>query len=132
MLLGRGFLDEIIYAIGNLINLEKHLDESYAVSGDKRFLELKNRVRKSRQKLVKVLIKEGREEEWRKYWCNLKHATSCLDQMLEIISFAKPGLHDHILEVAQEIRSEIYNTIHDLIGILNGEGEDVQVEEKQE
>jgi len=122
MQLGRGLREEIIYTIANLLNAEEHLVESFIVDRDITFLELADEIRKQRQELVKILIKEGRENFWKKHWCTLKHLMLTFIHLEEDILFMKrSNISNEIINKFADCMKCIKSMINFYIDYLNGE-----------
>lgn len=75
-----GFLQDFIFYLQNAIACEHHCIESYAISGDKLYLEIAYKIRKERSKWMYRYIKESKNQKY----CISKHLMACAQAMKEL------------------------------------------------
>jgi hypothetical protein len=85
--LGRGFIEETLWAIGHLINIEEHLFESGLID---QAVIVKNERRKYVNEWIKML---GLDERLlNRDWCIYKHILSLLIHLEEIASSGEAAM----------------------------------------
>ncbi len=71
--------EDLSIALMNLVSLEEHAYFSYIKTGDKKFLELLNKVREIRKEHLKKIVKESDAE----IWCMSKHLLASSMRFIE-------------------------------------------------
>jgi hypothetical protein len=117
---GRGWIEESLWVLGHLINIEEHAAESG-------LLDLSGEVREERRLYQEEWwrVLGVTEEFYRKNWCIFKHIASLIVHAEELAAWeeAAPALREASLEVLDSAKKLFW-----LLVSLGKQGETVKVE----
>ncbi len=102
------YLEDLSIAIMNLVSLEEHCFFSYAKTNNKKFLEMLEKTRELRKKLLKLLVKDDDGSE---KWCMSKHY---LASSMRLFETANRFLH----EGKQKEAESLYKDSAELYGMF--------------
>lgn len=75
-----GLVEDMCYMLKNLISIEDHSVSSFAVTKNKKWLELLEMIRKMRTKWLSLVVKK----ESSHIWCISKHLLASAEGMIEV------------------------------------------------
>jgi len=75
-----GLIEDMCYMLKNLISIEDHSASSFAITKDKKWLELLELIRKMRTKWLSLAVKK----ESSHLWCVSKHLLASAEGMIEV------------------------------------------------
>jgi hypothetical protein len=75
-----GLKEDLIECLKNLVCIESHSQASFYISGEKRWLELRDGIREIRSKWMDTIVKKENSE----IWCISKHLMKSITSMEEV------------------------------------------------